>query len=64
MALHEPFTEEKLTPILDDFYSNGATVIRSVLSRGESERICRRVDHIYAEPYFAEMRNVKINPHH
>ena len=64
MALHEPFTEEKLTPILDDFFSNGATVIRSVLSHGECQRICRRVDQIFAEPYFAEMRNVKINPRH
>ena len=64
MARHEPFTQEKLTPILDDFYRNGATVIRSVLSRGECQRICRRVDQIFAEPYFAEMRNVKISPHH
>ena len=64
MALHEPFTEEELTPILDDFYSNGATIIRNVLLREECQRICTRVDQIFDEPYFAEMRNVKINPQH
>jgi hypothetical protein len=53
MALHEPFTEEELTPILDDFYSNGATIIRNVLLREECQRICKRVDQIFDEPYFA-----------
>ena len=24
MSLHEPFTEEELSPILEDFYKNGA----------------------------------------
>ena len=61
MALYEPFTEEELTPILDDFYKNGATVIRNVLLREECQKICKRVDQIFAEPYFAEMRNVKVN---
>ena len=61
MALHEPFTEEELTPILDDFYKNGATVIRNVLLREECQKICKRVDQIFDEPYFAEMRNVKVN---
>ena len=61
MALHEPFTEEELTPILDDFYKNGATIIRNVLLREECQKICKRVDQIFAEPYFAEMRNVKVN---
>ena len=64
MSLHEPFTEEELTPILDDFYKNGATIIRNVLLREECQKICKRVDQIFAEPYFAEMRNVKINPQH
>ena len=62
MSLHEPFAEEELSPILEDFYKNGATIIRNVLSREECEQICRRVDQIFAEPYFAEMRNVKIRP--
>ena len=61
MALHEPFTEEELTPILDDFYKNGATIIRNVLLREECQKICKRVDQIFAEPYFAEMRNVKVS---
>ena len=61
MALYEPFTEEELTPILDDFYKNGATIIRNVLLREECQKICKRVDQIFAEPYFAEMRNVKVN---
>ncbi|MCE2432687.1 MAG: hypothetical protein J4F29_07145 [Candidatus Latescibacteria bacterium] len=26
MSLHEPFTEEELSPILEDFYKNGATI--------------------------------------
>ena len=43
MSLHEPFTEEELAPILEDFYKNGATIIRNVLSREECEQICRRV---------------------
>ena len=62
MSLHKPFTEEELAPILEDFYKNGATIIRNVLSREECEQICRRVDQIFAEPYFTEMRNVKIRP--
>ena len=62
MSLHKPFTEEELAPILEDFYKNGATIIRSVLSREECKQICRRVDQIFAEPYFTEMRNVKIRP--
>ena len=55
MSLHEPFTEEELVPILEDFYQNGATIIRNVLSREECEQICRRVDQIFAEPYFTEI---------
>nr|MCS5608966.1 phytanoyl-CoA dioxygenase family protein [Candidatus Poribacteria bacterium] len=58
---HEPFTEEELTPILDDFYKNGATIIRNVLLREECQKICKRVDQIFDEPYFAEMRNVKVS---
>ena len=64
MASYEPFTEETLAPILEDLYQNGATVIRSVLSREECEQICRRVDQVFAEPYFAEMRNVKVKEPH
>ena len=64
MSLHIPFTAEELAPILEDFYKNGATIIRSVLSSDECERMCRRVDEIFSEPYFAEMRNVKIHSHH
>jgi ectoine hydroxylase-related dioxygenase (phytanoyl-CoA dioxygenase family) len=60
MSQHEPIPAEQLTPILEDFYHNGATVIRQVLSRQECEQICRRVDQIFAEPYFADMRNVKV----
>ncbi len=59
MALHEPFTEEEFAPVLEDFYQNGATIIRNVLSREECEQICKRVDEIFAEPYFTEMRIVK-----
>ena len=61
MALHKPLTEKALAAILEDFYQNGATIIRNVLSREECEQICRRVDQIFSEPYFAEMRNVKVN---
>jgi ectoine hydroxylase-related dioxygenase (phytanoyl-CoA dioxygenase family) len=61
MAQHEPCREEVLAPVLEDFYQNGATIIRNVLSGEECEQICKRVDAIFAEPYFAEMRNVKVN---
>ena len=61
MTLPGPLTEEELTPILDDFYINGATIVRNVLSREECQRICERVDHIFHEPYFAQMRNVKVS---
>jgi hypothetical protein len=64
MALHEPFTEKELTPILEDFYKHGATIIPNVLSRVECEKICKCMDQIFAEPYFAEMRNVKVKPQH
>lgn len=59
MALTKPLNEEELAPILDDFYRNGATIIRNVLSRDECETMIERLDQIYAEPYFADMRNVK-----
>ena len=62
MALCEPFSEESLTPILQDFYQNGATIVQNVLSRQECEQIRKRVDQIFAEPYFAQMRNVKVKP--
>ena len=62
MSLHQPFTEQELTPILEDFFLNGATIIRSVLSADQCEQMCRRIDQIFDEPYFAEMRNVKTKP--
>ncbi len=64
MALTEPLSEEELTPILDDFYGNGATIVRGVLSRDECETMIERLDRIYAEPYFADMRNVKVRADH
>ena len=62
MSLHQPFTEEELTPILEDFFLNGVTIIRNVLPADECERMCRRIDQVFDEPYFAEMRNVKTKP--
>ena len=59
MARQEPLTDEEIQPILEDFYENGATIIRNVLSREECQQICDRVDQIFSEPYFSEMRNVK-----
>ena len=53
MPQHKPFTEEELAPILEDFYKNGATIIRNILSREECEQICSRVDQIFAEPYLS-----------
>ena len=50
MALHSPFLEEELTPILEDFYQNGATIIRGVLSSEECKKICNRVDEIFSDP--------------
>ena len=32
-----------------------------MLAREECERLCGRADQIFAEPFFAEMRNVKVN---
>ncbi len=61
MALLEPLTEEALIPVLEEFYQNGATIIRGVLSRAECEAICSRVDQVFAEPHFVNMRNVKLD---
>ena len=55
----EPLPPDTLNAILADFYQNGATIIRNVLSREECERIVARVDEIFSEPYFLQMRNVK-----
>tara|TARA_Y100000588_G_scaffold387742_1_gene486241 strand:- start:4495 stop:5316 length:822 start_codon:yes stop_codon:yes gene_type:complete len=59
-----PLNEDELTPILDDFYRNGATIVREILSRDECDRMIERLDQIYAEPYFADMRNVKRKSDH
>ena len=61
MAIDKPLSGEALAPILASLYQNGATIIRNVLSREQCEQICSRVDEIFAEPHFAEMRNVKLN---
>ena len=55
----EPLPPEALNAVLEDFYQNGVTIVRNVLSREECERIVARVDEIFAEPYFMQMRNVK-----
>lgn len=55
----KPLPSDTLNSILEDFYRNGVTIIRNVLPREECERIVKRVDEIFAEPYFARMRNVK-----
>ena len=54
-----PLSADTLNAILEDFYQNGVTIVRNVLSREECERIVARVDEIFAEPYFMQMRNVK-----
>ncbi|MDP6038335.1 MAG: phytanoyl-CoA dioxygenase family protein [Candidatus Latescibacteria bacterium] len=59
---HEPMPEEVLSPILNDFYKNGATIIRNVLSCDECKSICRRVDEIFDDPHYASTRNVKVRP--
>ena len=55
----KPLPRDVLNVVLTDFYQNGATIIRNVLSREECDRIVTRVDEIFAEPYFMQMRNVK-----
>ena len=55
----EPLSPDTLNAILEDFYQNGATIVRNVLSREECERIVARVDEIFDEPYFLHKRNVK-----
>ena len=55
----EPLPPDALNATLEDFYQNGVTIVRNVLSREECERIVARVDEIFAEPYFMQMRNVK-----
>ena len=55
----EPLSPNTLNAILEDFYQNGVTIVRNVLSREECKRIVARVDEIFAEPYFMQMRNVK-----
>ncbi|MXV73800.1 phytanoyl-CoA dioxygenase family protein [Candidatus Poribacteria bacterium] len=55
----EPLAPEALKAVLKDFYQNGVTIVRNVLSREVCEHIVARVDEIFAEPYFAQMRNVK-----
>ena len=59
----KPLPRDVLNIVLTDFYQNGATIIRNVLSREECERIVTRVDEIFAEPYFMQMRNVKDTRH-
>jgi len=62
MNLHQPFTQEELTPILEDFFLNGAATIRRVLSADQCEQMCRHINQVFDEPYFVEMRNVKTKP--
>ena len=47
-----PLPSDTLNAILEDFYQNGATIVRNVLSREECERIVARVNEIFSEPYF------------
>ena len=54
-----PLPPDTLNTVLEDFYQNGVTIVRNVLSREECKRIVARVDEIFAEPYFMQMRNVK-----
>ena len=54
--------ENVLDPVLDDFYRNGVTIIRNVLSKEECEKICNRVDEIFDDPHFATTRCVKAGP--
>ena len=58
----EPIAEDILDPIFEDFYKNGVTIIRKVLSKDECEKICIRVDEIFDDPHFATTRNVKAGP--
>lgn len=58
-----PLPPDTLDTVLEDFYRNGVTIIRNVLSREECERIVARVDEIFTEPYFTQMRNVKGDRH-
>ena len=60
MTLQTPFTEGELSPILEEFFKNGAAIIRNVLSANECEQMRERIDQIFNEPYFSKMRNVKI----
>ena len=55
----EPLPLDTLNAVLEDFYQNGVTIVRNVLSRETCERIVARLDEIFAEPYFMQMRNVK-----
>ena len=57
----EPLPPDTLNAILEDFYRNGVTIVRNVLSREECKHIVARVNEIFAEPYFLQMRNVKGN---
>ena len=62
MNLHQPFTQEELTLILEDFFLNGDAIIRSVLSADQREQMCRHINQVFDEPYFVETRNVKTKP--
>ena len=55
----EPLAADALQPIFDDFYGQGATIVRNVLPPDLCQRMVERVDEIFAEPYFEQMRNVK-----
>ena len=57
----EPLPPDTLNTILEDFYQNGVTIVQNVLSREECDQIVERVDEIFTEPYFMQMRNVKGN---
>jgi len=55
----EPLASDAMKYVLEDFYENGAAIVRSVLSSEECGRIITRLDEIFAEPYFMQMRNVE-----
>ncbi|NKB69864.1 MAG: hypothetical protein GKR89_22560 [Candidatus Latescibacteria bacterium] len=55
----EPLSETEQAAVLDDFYRRGATIIRNVLPPSLCQQLVERIDEVFAEPYFARMRNVK-----
>jgi len=55
----EPIPETILAPALERFYTDGAVILRQILTPEEVTQLRTRVDEVFREPYFSTTRCVK-----